>query len=163
MLILPRARARLAARGDDRRARCPAVHRVRPPRCHRRALPAPLACPRPAHLPAPHPRTPPPMMASLLAVSARLLAPPAGGSSSSTTPQSPTGGVPGHRLRNSSDLHAFGTTNPYFRRHPCIFPCAPRSLGSTRSLRASPSMLNPKTAPLIASPGQTAIQGAVSR
>ena len=64
---------------------------------------------------------------------------------------------------NASICSASGTTNPYFRRHPCMFPFAPLSLGSIRSLRASPSILNPKTAALMASPGQTAIQGAVSR
>src|SRR4029077_13784867 len=36
----------------------------------------------------------------------------------------------------------------------------PRSLGSTRSRRASPSMLKPKTPRLIAMPGKTAIHGA---
>jgi hypothetical protein len=36
----------------------------------------------------------------------------------------------------------------------------PRSLGSRRSRRASPSMLKPKTAKLMAMPGNTAIHGA---
>ena len=37
----------------------------------------------------------------------------------------------------------------------------PRSRGSRRSLSASPSILNPNTAILIATPGQIAIQGAL--